>query len=235
MRAHRCLVAVALIWAVTGCAGTPQTVTSSLAPESTPAGLSTIPLTPAEVPITPPPTEGAAPEEAATRVADPSAQLSVVNFCLCFGPRDQAQVKVKPQLASLYDGEIAIGEGNFRLVVDASAVDGWSGQTSGTAPTLFDSDGVTVAMIPANRDAWSERLDGSWTFATHWDQTVLSPRAEYLNPAVKAGDLVFYVPVEPGAQTVVVYGLALVGLDPSQVLAYTPFDQWTGDADPNDF
>ncbi|MCR6493174.1 hypothetical protein [Cellulomonas sp. P24] len=153
-------------------------------------------------------------------------------YCLCSGPRGQAQIKLKPAVVNNSNATITINTVDFRLLVDQSNIAEWSGQAD-TPPSMTTISGKSYALFPPNRDSFAERLDGSWTFATHWTPQSVTPGAQYVNWDTKRGDLVVYVPIRPDGSISIV-GLAMVDAD-NKVVAVSAFADWKSKEDPNAF
>ncbi len=157
------------------------------------------------------------------------ASLSVPNYCFCLAPRSQAQVKLKVGVTNTSDQAISIRADRFRLAVTHPFASDWSAKDP--VAGLSTRDGVT--LVPPNSDGASEEFDGGWTFATHWTAEDLAPGSTYLDPAVRQGDLVFYVPLGAN-QSISMSGLVLVDAV-GEPIGYLPFSSFGADTDPNGF
>jgi hypothetical protein len=156
--------------------------------------------------------------------------LAVTNFCLCLGPRNQAQVKVKLAVDNSSNQSVSIAPNDFRMVVSHGFASAWT--PAGSAEPPLTIGGFT--FLSANPDGAYESFDGALTFATHWAPTVLDARAKYFEPEAKRGDLVFYVPLGSD-QSITVVGIALMGADGQTVLGFAKYESWLGFANANDF
>lgn len=168
-------------------------------------------------------------EEPGTDSLTMSSNVRVINFCLCRGPRGQTQIKLKPSIENLAERNLPLRVENFRLVVDHD----FAGEWSPTDPVADIERADGSYWVPANADGAAEEFDGAWTFATHWDTDELPQGDTYTDPGVKTADLVFFVPSDASG------GLRIVGLahvsDEGDLLGLSPFSEWTGYADPNEF
>jgi hypothetical protein len=183
---------------------------------------------------TAPPTTQSSSTAPSRNVAEQSVQLAVLNYCPCDAPRDQAAIKVKVTVTNNTGETLDISVDRFRLITGEPLAGNWS-PPPGTASIqlLKAANGDTVAAIPPNPDQVAENVPSGLTFATHWSATTLAPGMTYADPAIKQGDLVFYVPSNPDG-TVTVLGLGYV-TPTGQLLGYLPSTSWGTETDGNAF
>jgi hypothetical protein len=169
--------------------------------------------------------------------ASSKVKLAVVNFCFCGGPRAQAQVKIKPSVTNDSSDTIPLAADNLRLLVPNPLPAPWTPPSAAGDVVQVRVGDQTVLAIPPNPDRAAEELGGGLSFATHWDQTELSPGDSYLDGNNRQGDLVYYVP-ESSDNSVTVLGLAHVIQEPNggwTVMGFIGSHDWVGEADPGDF
>jgi hypothetical protein len=146
-----------------------------------------------------------------------SAQLAVSQHSIMPGPRGQLQVKVKMSLKNT--GKIPINASirYIRLLIpDPVTNEHWS-PNNPPLTTVFSvkaPDGNNYDAIPANGNNQAEWFDNRRTFASFWFAGTLDPGKPY------DGDLVFYVPIPPGATGIRIAGIALVADDDKSVLGW---------------
>lgn len=225
MRKLLCAAIIVGIGTMGGCAAMPAPQATPLAPIFTP-GIAVTPSSPATA-ETDSPNAAVSPD-----VKEPIAlaTIEVPKYCICYGPRDQAQVKLKVGVTNGSESPIAISADRWRLVVTHDFVTDWTP----ISPTADKSSREGATLIPPNADNAAEALDGAYTFATHWDASQLDPGGTYLDTAVKRGDLVFYVPVASD-QTIALSGLALLAANSEEVIGFLPSSEFKAASEPNNF
>jgi hypothetical protein len=158
-----------------------------------------------------------------------SAILAVPHYCLCLGPRNQGQIKLKVSVSNTSVEDVSIDVGRFRLAVSNSFASEWT--PKGRTAELASSNGMT--LVPPNADGDWENFEGAATFATHWPGGSLPPGQAYSNDEAREADLVFYVPV--GADgSIVLNGLFLLN-DAGDSVAFLPYSAFGTVSDPNTF
>ena len=183
-------------------------------------------------------TAGAIPTTSGPEVgASSKVKLAVINYCFCGGPRAQAEVKIKPSVTNDSSSTIPLAADNLRLLVPSPLPGPWTPPSAAGDVVEVRVGDQTVLAIPPNPDRAAENLSGGQTFATHWDQTGLSPGASYLDEDNRQGDLVYYVP-ESSDNTVTVLGLAHVIEENNgdwKVMGFVETRDWSGEENPGDF
>jgi hypothetical protein len=163
-----------------------------------------------------------------------SVYVTVEKYCLCFGPRQQMQIKIKPRLENLGGQEVSISADKLRLAVMGNLAGPWTpNEGTGAISTTTRGD-MTYTLVPPNRHQASEEVtDGSRTWATFWSGTTLSPTEVYLSPEPMSGDLVFYIPHDTSGAAEV-EALALTD-ESGSVIGWAPWNEWREHTHPADF
>jgi hypothetical protein len=160
--------------------------------------------------------------------------LSVEKYCVCFGPRAQLQVKLKPRIENATAATISISPDKFRLAVVGGLAGPWTPHRNVAGVLTTTQAGTTYTLVPPNANRAAESMgDNAFTWATHWTANELAAGQTFFLPDPKAGDLVFYVPHDASGAAAV-EALALLD-EGGRVIGWTPWTGWREYADPADF
>jgi hypothetical protein len=152
--------------------------------------------------------------------------VTVADYCLCPGPSNQFQVKLKLKLINGGTVPYDIGPANIRVMVRGDMPGLWRGNEPVAEPSQVNILGASYTAIPANGNRAFEPLGpGFSTWASFWNATTLAPQDKYLEEGPGRGDLVFYVPYSAG-QRPQVDGVGVVSDDGQAVVGWSPIDAW---------
>lgn len=174
-------------------------------------------------------------DDALTTVQGPSWALAQVDRwwpCGCTYTEAAYQLKVQVHLALTSDAPFAVDasasqDGPLFLAVDR-APDDWTADWRSHEPIPahgpISINGLgSVILLPPNQDGHAHKIDGSWTWATHWpERLTLEPGETFYRPEPAQGDLVFEIP--EGAEV-----RAIVWRVDTDTYATAPIEAWPED------